>query len=304
MLIVCPNCQTGYDVSTEALGGVGRTVRCARCHEAWFATPSAIPLPPAELVAASPVRQAIAKIAAEAAAAPEPGAGGDLDGDPAWDVGGSDAAPEAAAPPRADDGAGVWGVPDYESPPLAPTMIDAKAEGPPPVDIETLAARRSGGARRPRRPANAYRTLPVVPALIAIELAAIFAIVAWRTDIVRAMPQTASLFRAIGLPVNLRGLVFSDIALSKDTSDGTTVLIVDGTIENDTRSVVVVPRLRFALRDRALAELVSWTAPPEKSSLAPGETLPFRSRLASPPADGNDVQVRFLNRQDFMNGTR
>jgi hypothetical protein len=44
--------------------------------------------------------------------------------------------------------------------------------------------------------------------------------------------------------------------------------------------------------------------PPEKGTLDPGETLPFRSRLASPPVDGNDILVRFLNRLDFMNGTR
>jgi hypothetical protein len=36
--------------------------------------------------------------------------------------------------------------------------------------------------------------------------------------------------------------------------------------------------------------------------LAPGETLPFRSRLASPPRDGNQVMVRFFNRRDLVAG--
>jgi len=30
--------------------------------------------------------------------------------------------------------------------------------------------------------------------------------------------------------------------------------------------------------------------------------LPFRSQLASPPAEGRDVSVRFINRLDFANG--
>jgi len=313
MLIICPNCKTGYDVSTGTLGETGRMVRCARCHTAWFASSSAIPPPPGEIAAASPPLQAPAKVvtepvaepAAEPAADPVPAPAGTFDRAPAVEASEPAAPPAAADPaPVEDDAAGLWGVPEHPSPPLAPTTVDAKADPPPPHDIETMAAQRSGGAWRPRRRRIGRLALPVVPTIIAVELAAILAILAWRTEVVRAMPQTASLFRAIGLPVNLRGLVFSDIRISKDAHDGVTVLIVDGTIGNDTRSVVGVPRLRFALRDTALGELVSWTAPPEKGSLGPGETLAFRSRLALPPADGNDVVVRFLNHHDFINGTR
>jgi len=205
--------------------------------------------------------------------------------------------------PADNDVSEQWGMPDHPSPPLAPTG-DAKTDNAPAHDIETLAARRSGEVRRPRHRRGRQLMLPVAPTIIAVELAAIFAIVVWRGEIVRAMPQTASLFRAIGLPVNLRGLELADISVSKDEHDGVTVLIVDGTIENNTRSVIGVPRLRFALRSPAHAELVSWTAPPDKGSLGPGETLAFRSRLASPPHEGEDILVRFLNRQDFMNGAR
>src|SRR5215510_14117649 len=34
----------------------------------------------------------------------------------------------------------------------------------------------------------------------------------------------------------------------------------------------------------------------------PGETLPFRTRLASPPRDGQEVLVRFFNRRDLAAG--
>jgi hypothetical protein len=60
-----------------------------------------------------------------------------------------------------------------------------------------------------------------------------------------------------------------------------------------------VPRLRFAVRNASGNEVYSWTALPNRSLLAPGETLPFQSRLASPPPETHDVLVRFFNRHDL-----
>ena len=54
---------------------------------------------------------------------------------------------------------------------------------------------------------------------------------------------------------------------------------------------------RTLLRD--LLRFVSW-----QEALAPGETLPFRSRLASPPGEGRDVTVRFFTRLDAVAGLR
>ncbi|MEA2984135.1 MAG: hypothetical protein QOD94_389, partial [Alphaproteobacteria bacterium] len=39
-----------------------------------------------------------------------------------------------------------------------------------------------------------------------------------------------------------------------------------------------------------------------RSILGPGDTLPFRSRLASPPLDAREVQVRFFNGHDVAAG--
>jgi hypothetical protein len=125
---------------------------------------------------------------------------------------------------------------------------------------------------------------------------------AWRTDIVRHAPQTAKLFEAVGLPVNLRGLVFEDVRLSEETQDGVPVLVIDGAIANIVGRTVEVPRLRLALRSGAGVEVYAWTALPSKPSLNPGEKLPFRSRLASPPADAKDVVVRFFHRRDLVAG--
>jgi predicted Zn finger-like uncharacterized protein len=39
MIITCPSCATRYLVDPKALGGGGRTVRCASCEHTWFQTP-------------------------------------------------------------------------------------------------------------------------------------------------------------------------------------------------------------------------------------------------------------------------
>jgi len=298
MLIVCPNCTTGYEVKADALGDTGRTVRCAHCRKEWFATAPAPAAKPAKVpAAAAPAPSAAAAVAPEPAAAPAAAAAASVTPAALPDE------PPAAGETSADEDVAVlWGVPEAPSPPLAP-VSDAIGGAPAAVfeDVETLAARR---ARRSTYRRLGRIDLSFIPTLIAVQLVVICAGLFWRAEIIHWMPQTASFFRAIGFGVNIRGLQFADIHTAKDTHDGVTVLIVEGAIVNTTSATVAVPRLRFALRNAALAELFSWTAPPERGTLGPGETLPFRSRLASPPADGNDILVRFLNPLDFMNGAR
>jgi hypothetical protein len=121
---------------------------------------------------------------------------------------------------------------------------------------------------------------------------------------VRYLPQTASLFSAIGLPVNLRNLTFENVKITKEERDGVTVLSVEGTIASLSHKAVEVPRLRFAVRNASGQEIYAWTAAPTRSILNDGEKLPFRSRLASPPADASDVLVRFVNAHDADAGMK
>jgi predicted Zn finger-like uncharacterized protein len=40
MLITCPSCSARYKLSSEALGPLGRDVKCKKCGHVWFARPS------------------------------------------------------------------------------------------------------------------------------------------------------------------------------------------------------------------------------------------------------------------------
>jgi hypothetical protein len=118
------------------------------------------------------------------------------------------------------------------------------------------------------------------------------------------MPQTASFYAWIGMPVNMRGLDFDELAVTTEQHEGVPILVVAGDVVNITGKTLDVPHLRFAVRNAARQEIYSWTAVPPRSMLPPGDAVAFRSRLASPPPDAHDLLVRFVNRYDILTGAR
>ncbi len=309
MQIVCPQCGTSYEVADASMEG-GRVVRCAACRHVWLAGPTLSEVVEQALVGAS---EATPQTTGEPTW-PEPASPGELDSRaPApTEVMASTVPdlPETGQPgPRevSPDPTEPIGEPRIieNAPPLLPESdeesvrataadLDPNNKSSDSDDLAALrAARRKRAARRRRRmPRPSWAT--VILSLLVV----IAAILAWRTEVVRAMPQTASLFAKIGLPVNLRGLAFKDLRIKKDSTESVTVLVVHGTIANVVRRRAEIPRLRFAVRDRSGNELHSWTALPAIGSLGPGEMLDFRTRLASPPEGTADVLVRFFNRRD------
>lgn len=309
MLIVCPSCTTSYQVEDPLLGEHGRSVRCARCRTVWLATPSVEAVsggeeawPPAPTD--DPWTMALAKetSASEQFTSLDTSLGDDdsalnEETAPQW----PDPSPEETpAPDALADAADPISIAD--APSVAPTVAGEATAGlrelptadGPREDIETFAARRA----RLEAERNARFRLSSVTAVIVVLVALNAALIGWRADVVRIVPQTASLFAAIGLPVNLRDLVFEGLSSTKDTQDGATILLVEGNIVNPTSRQVDVPRLRLAVRDQDGHEVYSWTVLPARSVLGGHEVLPFRSRLASPPPEGRDVAVRFFNRHD------
>jgi predicted Zn finger-like uncharacterized protein len=292
MLIVCPSCSTAYRIELSTLGAAGRTVRCARCRATWFA--SVADMAPAALALAPEPNGSLA--AAGPDQPPQPPAHERADSDDGKrEAGGSeDMSGEAAAVTIADAPSLVPAIARDNGPALA----SAAATGP---DIETMAARRARHDGKIKR-RRSGRRWPGLPTTILLLAAVIAALLNWRATVVRFIPQTASLFSAIGLPVNLRGLNFDNVKTSVESQNGVMVLVVEGTIANVTRQPLEVPRLRFAVRNAAGYEVYAWTALPAQPVLAPGDVAPFRSRLASPPADAHNVIVRFFNRRDVAVG--
>ena len=111
----------------------------------------------------------------------------------------------------------------------------------------------------------------------------------------RHLPAAGALYAAVGLPVNPDGLALRDVRSGLVADGGKTVLMLEGTISNLRGADTPVPALAVVVRDADRTPLYAWTAPAPKATLAKGETVAFRSRLAAPPASGRDVRVTFAD---------
>ena len=301
MLIVCPNCATSYMVDPAATGPAGRIVRCVRCKTSWFAG-GPKPKPAVADFVDDVIAEAEARENSPASSPPLPptpsiAADDDDFGDESHQpLRQAEGRPEAEPPPSVPEEAEAAYA---ESPPLVPPLEHVPLPEPQePTDFtaetgENFVARRTRMQQRLKQKRRSSKWTALILVLFGFNVAVVGA----RHEVVRYLPQTASLFAAIGLPVNLRGLTFADVKVSRDEADGVAVLVVEGNIISSGKPVEV-PRMRFAVRNGTGQEIYAWTAPPSRSILGPNETLPFRSRLASPPADASDVLVRFSSAND------
>ena len=277
MLIACPNCSTSYEIDPASLGEAGRTVRCARCKTTWFASKPEM----ASAGSDEDPTSAIGVIRPDQRIQ-----------NSAEDTATEEQATEAAAP---SEEAAPAPVTVTDAPPIAPEGPSVSVEATTEADeLENFAVRRKRLQARRSKERRSSRWTALILVLFAFNVALIGA----RSEVVRFFPQTASLFAAVGLPVNLRHLKSENMRISKETQEGLSALVIEGTIVSVASKATEVPRLRFAARDAAGQEVYTWNALPSRSILGPGEKLDFRSRFVSPPPNATDVMVRFFTPQD------
>ena len=206
---------------------------------------------------------------------------------------------------------------------------DAEAPEPEPASVAEPAAAAAGAATATAAeataaeaaaseapdsftPTRAYATTPAEPpaprvpmasrlavaagwaGLIAVVLLIGISAVRYRQDIAVIWPQSAGVYSSLGLKVSASGIDFREVAYTRETEDGQTVLSVSGKIVNGGPRQLPVPQtVRVTLSDASNHELYHWTFKPTATVLAPGQTLPFSTRLSSPPAAARHLEVRF-----------
>jgi predicted Zn finger-like uncharacterized protein len=273
MHIICPHCTTTYAINLATLGAAGRTVRCSRCKEVWLARPEdAVNI------------EALAPAMAD----------------------GGDPAPNPHLAAGRNDPAGSEIEQQHETPVVESPSISA--EWPADGQVQPNRRDEAKAARPPRR--SLLRRLTPSFGLPSVSLATVcaamgalaVALLIWRNDVVRLLPQTAAFYNLVGLEVNLRGLSFKDVKVSSENVEGKQVLVIEGVIVGQARKPVELPRLRFSVRDAQGAEIYAWNAVLEQAVLKPGEKAWFKSRLASPPPEGRNIDVRFFNKRDIAAG--
>ena len=119
------------------------------------------------------------------------------------------------------------------------------------------------------------------------------AAIAKRQAVVAALPRTAALYDAIGLPVNLRGLAIAGVKTTGDQGDQGHGLEVAGTIRNLENTRTRVPKMTFEIRDAKGTILSHWSETAPKPLLGADEAVAFLTQTADLPDGSKDVVVRF-----------
>lgn len=161
---------------------------------------------------------------------------------------------------------------------------------------------------QPMPPPRRVKSLPSIgkPSILLVSPAIAAGLVAFvilplimlgRATVVRAMPRSASLFAAVGLPVNLRGVELRDVVAFRNPAEGAAPaqLVIEGDLVGVARERVAVSPIEVEVRDAHDQPLYRWTVAPPRTALEPTETARFRASLSAPPAQGSQVQVRFAD---------
>jgi predicted Zn finger-like uncharacterized protein len=198
--------------------------------------------------------------------------------------------------PRCDT---IWLVTAEGLPSCAETRISAPIPASIELSVEDMLrplkrkASLAGPIQPPaaRRPRGSLflRDLCTGMALLVFGMASL----GFRAEIVRLWPPTSTGYAALGLPVNLSGLELRNLHTVSTRQGAEAVLGIEGEIANVRSAKTEVPPVELAIRDEDGHVLYSWTVMSQKHSLAAGESILFRARLAEPPAGGHDVLARF-----------
>ena len=300
MILTCPNCLTRYQADAAKIPATGRKVRCAKCAHVWHQVPAVEPEPELAVVAERPPIVARSEPSPTTMAPPS---------SPPRIIQRAEPLPVARAQPAPQEAAIA---PHVEAPPVARfqpapqvAALAPRDEAPPvarvppapqlgafaprdePVHVDARDEPHQGSVLARLAMATGWTALALVVLLVG------WATVSFRGDIIRAWPQSASLYRAIGLSLSATGLQLVGVKDRVETEGGAHVLIVSGMLVNNSNHVLPVPSLRIALTDLAQHEIYHWPVPPNVSTLEPGQAATFQARLAHPPGRMHDVEITF-----------
>ncbi len=266
---------------------------------------------------AEPADEAGAEIAAAAAGEAEPDSAAEADQEPEQDTSFEDTSFEdisfedadGAEPEESADGTEVDQEPEQDV--QADASMDEEAGQGEPEDDETgadIVADFYGDGegdvvvqKSEKVVIGKARRQPVIsPGLAAgwgmlcLAIAAIgYIAITQRVAVVRILPGSAWAYARIGLPVNIRGLDFADVAYTWESEAGRVILEVHGDIVNVAETQKDVPSVVFALRGENDGDVFQWEYDVVTEPLAAGARATFAVRIPTPPKSIKSVQVRF-----------
>lgn len=211
---------------------------------------------------------------------------------------------------KSGDDRPAWAIPhmDGTAAPPARELVTLEAEDleAPLFDYRLeeearrlLQAHNRAAEERARYRATMFKAAKGWGALAAAVVVLIVASVVWRTEVVKALPATAALYEMAGIDVNVRGLLVRDVTYEFAESEGKPVLMIRGQIANISGTTQPLPPLRFQLRDAQTNPLYSWSLSIRPEPLAPGEFVPFTTKIGKPPVHTAELDIHFAPSSRF-----
>jgi len=198
-------------------------------------------------------------------------------------------------PPLVLSDAGM-GPPDAE-PPLTRERVERMRRAAATANASPLSAAakfRAQQAERQRK--DRVRAAVIAWGATGVALAATTtSAVAFREDVARVWPKSASAYAAVGLDVNIYGLEFVDLQVEHVYDGPEPVLVVRGAVSNMGRDDRPAPVLRFGLRNGQAAEIQHVLARMTSPSIPAGGAAPFEIRIENASTDAADLEATFAS---------
>ncbi|MES1203115.1 MAG: MJ0042-type zinc finger domain-containing protein [Pseudomonadota bacterium] len=125
--------------------------------------------------------------------------------------------------------------------------------------------------------------------------------VVFRQGVAKVWPSAASAYAAMGLSVNITGLEFSDLDISRGAEGEAAALTVSGAVRNIGGQPKSPPVLRFGLLDRNADEVHSWMVSLDGPPIPPGGARQFSTALVDPPVSAVDLEATFATASEARN---
>jgi predicted Zn finger-like uncharacterized protein len=115
-----------------------------------------------------------------------------------------------------------------------------------------------------------------------------------RNEIVARFPESAAVYRALGLPLAVRpGLEFGQVKSDRVVEGGVAVLVFEGEIVNQSKEPRHVPPIRVILLDDGGRQLQREIFSSKDASLDAGGKTTFSGRLVNPPSQARNYSISF-----------
>lgn len=137
-----------------------------------------------------------------------------------------------------------------------------------------------------------------VVAAVFLAVILLTAILMFRGPVLKIWPDGLAFYNALGLidPVPGEGLVFENLqATTSYNKEGEEILRITGEVKNILNHAVMVPGLRFSLRDEQGKEIQTWSYPSPKADIPAQKSIPLTATYPKIAADVKELNVRFIS---------